>query len=327
MPYLGKFSWENSVANPLTQDKTVVIGTDDTTPGQVYVYVGQKQATGTEVAKAGLSNGNLYGIAVNGVPVESRETGVGAPTRFSLANLGDVSAKTGAQLQTDSDTAGVTEFLRPEDGHWDPSNPNNFYFVTTDRYDQVKDGVGSQVGRSRLYRLAFDSVTDPTTGGRIDLLLDGTEAGNMFDNMTIDEHGHILLQEDVGNQPHNGKIWSYDIATDSLSLVTKHDPSRFGDLINGVASPASPPFNQDEESSGIIDVSHILGEGWFLADVQAHYNIGDTELVEGGQLFAIYVAPVPEPSSIVLLASGGAVALGVFARRRRAARAAGPAEV
>ncbi len=41
---LGKFSWENSVANPLAQDKTVVIGTDDSTPGQVYVHVGQKQA-------------------------------------------------------------------------------------------------------------------------------------------------------------------------------------------------------------------------------------------------------------------------------------------
>ncbi len=327
LPRLGKFSWENSVANPLAQDKTVVIGTDDSTPGQVYVYVGQKQATGTEVARAGLTDGNLYGIAVNGMPVERRETGVGAPTRFSLANLGDVSAKTGAQLQTDSAAAGVTEFLRPEDGHWDPSNPNNFYFVTTDRYDQVKDGVGSQIGRSRLYRLAFDDVTNPLSGGRIDMLLDGTEAGNMFDNLTIDKNGHVLLQEDVGNQAHNGKIWSYDIATDSLSLVAKHDPSRFGDLINGVASPARLPFNQDEESSGIIDVSHILGAGWFLADVQAHYNIGDPELVEGGQLLAIHLTQaVPEPSSIALLASGGVVALCVLARRRRAAQAAGRAK-
>jgi hypothetical protein len=112
--------------------------------------------------------------------------------------------------------------------------------VTTDRYDQVKDGVGTQVGRSRLYRLAFDDITDPLAGGRIDMLLDGTEAGNMFDNMTIDGHGRILIQEDVGNQAHNSKIWSYDIATDTLSLVAKHDPGRFGDLIGGVAIPGPP---------------------------------------------------------------------------------------
>jgi hypothetical protein len=39
--------------------------------------------------------------------------------------------------------------------------------------------------------------------------------------------------------------------------------------------------NRDEESSGIIAVDDILGEGWYLLDVQAHYNPGDAELVEG----------------------------------------------
>jgi hypothetical protein len=56
----------NAVASPFAQDQTVVMGIDDSTPGQVYVYVGQKQAAGTAVEKAGLTNGNLYGIAVNG---------------------------------------------------------------------------------------------------------------------------------------------------------------------------------------------------------------------------------------------------------------------
>ena len=78
----------------------------------------------------------------------------------------------------------------------------------------------------------------------------------MFDNMTIDKPGRVFLQEDVGNQEHNGKIWMYNIATDTLELVAQHDPARFGDL--GV--PATAPFNQDEESSGIIDGLDILGE-------------------------------------------------------------------
>jgi hypothetical protein len=86
------------------------------------------------------------------------------------------------------------------------------------------------------------------------------------------------------------QIWRYSIAKDTLELVARHDPARFGDL--GV--PATPPFNQDEESSGIIPVYDILGEGWFLYDVQAHYNPGDAELVEGGQLVAIHFPPGQE---------------------------------
>jgi hypothetical protein len=46
----------------------------------------------------------------------------------------------------------------------------------------------------------------------------------------------------------------------------------------------------DEESSGVISVASILGRGWYLADVQAHYT-KDPELVEGGQLLALHVPP------------------------------------
>jgi len=41
----------------------------------------------------------------------------------------------------------------------------------------------------------------------------------------------------------------------------------------------------------IIDASHILGRGWFLLDVQAHKQNSDPELVEGGQLLALFVDP------------------------------------
>ena len=59
---------------------------------------------------------------------------------------------------------------------------------------------------------------------------------------------------------------------------------------------ASPDFlgTNDEESSGIIDVSDILGEGWFLLDVQAPHPLPDAdarELVAGGQLLALHIPP------------------------------------
>ncbi len=285
LPWLGKFSWENSVASPYTGDATVVIGLDDSSPGQVYVYVGAKRGSGTEIERAGLTNGILYGVAVQGVTDEDRLNGLGgAVKRFDMVSLGDAAGRTGATLQADSEAAGITEFLRPEDGHWDPRIPSDFYFVTTDQYDQIKDGVGTNVGRSRLYRLRFDDVTNPALGGEIETLLDGTEAAQMMDNMTLDRFGNVIIQEDVGNQQHNGKIWSYDIASDALSLVAKHDTARFGDIGTG----AAPPFSQDEESSGVIDAHEILGAGWLLINDQAHYSTGDAETVEGGQLLAMY---------------------------------------
>ena len=49
-----------------------------------------------------------------------------------------------------------------------------------------------------------------------------------------------------------------------------------------------------EKSSGIISLENVLGEGWMLCVVQAHYNIGDPELVEGGQLVLIHFPPGQE---------------------------------
>jgi hypothetical protein len=106
----------------------------------------------------------------------------------------------------------------------------------------------------------------------------------MLDNMAIDHHGRILMQEDVGGNDRLGKVWLYSIPTKQLVEVAEHDATRF--------APGAPGFlTRDEEASGIIDAERILGRGWFLLDVQAHYNIGDVELVEGGQLVAMWVDP------------------------------------
>ena len=41
----------------------------------------------------------------------------------------------------------------------------------------------------------------------------------------------------------------------------------------------------------IIDARHTLGDGWFLLDVQVHKTSSDPELVEGGQLLAMFIDP------------------------------------
>jgi hypothetical protein len=271
LPYLGRFSWENAVANPSVGDKTVVAGMDDGTGGQVYFYFGDKQSAGNPIDKAGLSGGKQYGLKVSGLPVETDASTIAPGTPFTLAPLGDVSGKTGVQLNTDSIAAGVSSFQRPEDGSWDPNNPHVFYFATT----------ASFAGKSRLWRLTFDNPADPAAGGKIDLLLDGTEGQKMLDNITVNDNGQLILLEDVGNNPHIGKVFSYDPATDVLTEIGHHDPSRF-------APGGSQFLTQDEESSGVIPAP-FLGDGVYLLDVQAHYTNTDPELVEGGQLLTLTV--------------------------------------
>jgi hypothetical protein len=266
LPALGKFSWENAVANPEAQRTTIVVGTDDSTPGEVYVYVGEKRSLGSPIERAGLVGGRLYGIRIPGLLQETDTTFPAPGSRFELAPLGDVTAKTGTQLQAESTAALVTKWNRPEDGSWHPRRTNEFYWATT----------ASITGRSRLWRVTFDDIAHPEQGGTVDMLLDGTEGQVMMDNLTVDKWDRVLIQEDPGNFAGFAKVWSYSIKRDTLTEVGRHDPARF----TGAA-------NQDEESSGIIPANEILGAGWYLIDTQWH-QARDAELVEGGQFQAVH---------------------------------------
>jgi hypothetical protein len=274
-------SWENGVARPMESDATVMIGLSDGAANRVFVYVGSKQCTGNPAEKAGLLNGTSYGIQVkvNGsnVTSESRDFGFAssAPAVFS----GTFTLATGG-------TAAGTAFLRPEDGAWDPANPSDFYFVTTDRMSTTSAGAPQSHG-SRLYRLRFSDVNNPLAGGTIEAVLDGTDPMEMGDNLcvfnTLSGGTRVILQEDPGNHPRSATTWLYNANNDTLVQLLKGDSARFGDI--GVAATA--PFNQDEEVSGVFDARDTLGLGWFVGNMQAHYSVA-APLVEGGQVYAFY---------------------------------------
>ncbi len=296
LPYTGKFSWENSIACPFPQVKTIVVGTDDTTPGEVYVYIGDKQGAGNDITRAGLDNGLLYGVKIAGVPSELRATPVSGT--FTLENLGNVQNSSGAALSTASLAAGVTRFLRPEDGAWDPRPgfQNDFYFCTTDRFN-----TPTTVGRSRVYRLRFADISQPELGGQITSLLDGTEGHQMHDNLCVDNHGRLILQEDPGGNEWAARLWMLDLKTSRYFEIARHNETLF--------TTGQPGFlTNNEEASGIIDASAILGDGWYLQSDQIHFGIPG-ELVESGQLSAIFIDPrtvcVPDLTTNALVGSVG----------------------
>ncbi|MBI3620765.1 MAG: phytase [Nitrospirae bacterium] len=303
LPRLGRLAYENVVASPHGQSKTVVMLMDDGNlntapiaanfPSELYVYVGDKQKNGHPVEQAGLTNGQLYGVKVylnDGTLVteESNDFGFGdagagyvGSGRFTLVEIGDhgnVSNLSALQFEEATIAAEAFRMRRIEDGAWDPRprHKNDFYFVTT----------GSFTTNSRLWRLRYDDIQHPEQGGSIEILLRGNEGQKMFDNMAIDLCGRVLLQEDPGNQAHIAKVWLYATGSGNFIQIAHHNPAFFDPAL------ASPSFlTRDEESSGIIDAQPILGQGWFLLDVQAHVANADPELVQGGQLLSLRLPP------------------------------------
>ncbi len=213
--------------------------------------------------------------------------------------------QSGAEQSTESRAEGQT-LNRIEDGTWDSTDKNTFYLVTTE------GGVGATSARDGggLWRLTFADVENPAAGGTLELLLDGSEAIGLTkpDNITIDaQGGHLLIQEDPGNNAHVARIVAYRIADGATGVVATFDPALF--------TPGSPAFlTQDEESSGVIDVTStyvaaprsardvlafvrdrlaLARGGLFLLDAQIHTATGldnPTAQVERGQLLLMWIA-------------------------------------
>ena len=323
LPYLGKFSWENSVANPYVGDKTVVIGLDDSTPGQVYVYSGTKQISGNAVEMAGLNNGTLKGIKVNTANAQGGASGNLEQGQISggfTTVLVDTSVN-GATQQANARAAGVTEFARPEDGHW--ADAKTFYFVTTGADPDGAGPIGTQ--SARLYKISFNEVAGVVDydNGTVSMVTDATSltgtdgaTARSFDNMFVNGNT-ILIQEDPGNSQYNAKTWMSSDGGATWTQILMSDVSRFGNSDGAILATA--PFNKDEENSGIIEITDILGKNdgkrYFLADMQAHYGITG-ELVQGGQLYLVS-APVPEPETYAMMLAGLGM-VGFMAKGRNA---------
>ncbi|MDT7934316.1 MAG: hypothetical protein RQ833_06910 [Sphingomonadaceae bacterium] len=282
MPALGTASWENRVANGGTGNITLVAGTEDGANGRIQFYVGTKTSSANPIEAAGLTNGTRYFLQIgSGANAESRSGGLPGAGAINSGSL----VKQSSSFTLTANASALTGFQRPEDFAWDPNNPSVGYFVTTDQFDSVKTGQGAQVGRSRLWRVRFTDIANPTAGGTIEMLLDDTEDLQMMDNIAVGEDGKVYIQEDPGNQRYNAHIFAYDPTTGTIAQAFQHDPRRFGTLGgfgSGALAPTAP-FNQDEESSGIVEVTKLFRgslldaggrNSFFLADVQAHYALG-----------------------------------------------------
>jgi hypothetical protein len=296
LPHLGKFAHENVLASPRSGDTTLVVSLDDSTPGQVYVYVGTKRATGNPVERAGLSGGRLYGVKVvdGGARYAGavlRENNGPIMGRFELVDVSAQAMGSGVNLQAASVALGITEFARPEDGAWDTVNASTFYWATTGA------NVDGARQTARLYKLTFDSLEQPT-GGTIALVVDsatltGTDGirARGFDNVTVDGAGRVVVQEDGGDTDYIAKTWRVDPMRGTRVQLAESDRNRF--------TPGAPGFlTRAEENSGVIEITPLVrgaswyqaGRRYYLGTNQAHYWQPGA-LVEGGQLYLLASPP------------------------------------
>jgi hypothetical protein len=291
LPRLGMFNWENTIPAANESDTTVVMGQEDAASGQPWIYVGHKQRQGNAFDKAGLTNGVDFVLDLKDETVSTdagfrAKFGKGTAAPFDLSEVDW--DQSGNRQNAEAAAEGIT-LNRVEDGHFDPRNANDFWFVTTEGGKGADVPTGS-FGRDGggLWKLSFEDIEQPWLGGTLTLALDGSEAPflNKPDNITIDPRGNLLIQEDPGNNVHLARIVAYDIDTGDRGVVAQFDPAQFKPVTPG---GTDAPFTIDEESSGIIDAKKLLGRGWYLFDAQVHKTHPDPALVEHGQLLALHV--------------------------------------
>jgi hypothetical protein len=290
LPRLGLASWENTKPAYNRSDTTLVVGTEDGPAGpfsQLRIYSGTKTSKGNAFDRAGLTNGADYVLDVLNESVATdaqfRTTiGKGKPAAFDLSEVDW--DQSGARQNAEGAADGLS-LNRIEDATWDPKHPDTLYFLTTEGGDTTPHEPGVTRDGGGLWKVVFEDIEHPELGGTIELLLDGSEAPYLSkpDNIDIDGHGNLLIQEDPGNNAHVATIVAYNTKTGARGVVAEFDRNLF-------AAGSPNLITLDEESSGIIDASDLIGPGWFVFDAQVHKASPNPENVELGQLLAMKVS-------------------------------------
>jgi len=296
---LGRFAWENTLVQPGTGKRTVIMGMEDgpnnldraEENSQLYMYVGEKDRSkgATVLERNGLVGGTLYVFVARNPNIASEANFHEGTIRGKWVAIPDAGELDAAALEAASDAVGATAFARPEDGAFNTRNKNEFLWVTT-------GGAAGANVLGRVYSLDLDrrDPTGPATltveinadeivanGGDTVLSPDNLDVSNRY--LMVQEDGTTESRLEMGAKGRDGSIWRFEL--DGTSGIKEDSATRVVSL--------SPPGRDGVavgpgvwETSGIIDTGGLFGAGSWLFDVQAH---GPTtapapNTVEDGQL-------------------------------------------
>jgi len=285
LPKLGLGSWENLVPSLKPSLDTVVIGTEDNAANnsQLRLYVGKKLSVGNWFERAGLHNGKSY-------VMEAGEFADDTDIRASVAKGTPISVKfnpvdntVDGSSQNFEALLGGTTMSRLEDGVFDPSSPNDFYFTTTESSGDAKatkaNPATPKIKRDggALWRLRFNDVTKPLLGANLTMILDGSEAPylNKPDNLEIDALGNIFIEEDPGINEHRSRLIVFQPATSRFTVLATAKQRYFAAL-------GADYLTNNEELTSIVDVSRHLRTSasdkktYLVFSIQVHTEVART---------------------------------------------------
>lgn len=307
LPALGRYSKENTVVQPHRGTRAVIFSTEDgpaTLDNQLYMYVGKKDrsAHASVLERNGLVDGTLYVFRSLDPARNSERTFVTSSVKGEWVPIPNAGALTDVQLEASSDAANAMTFIRPEDGAFNPNNPNEFFFDTTGSSSGSAEGV-NELGRLYSLRLHPGNPLKPATltivynadlvvagGGDTAISPDNLDASRRY--LMINEDGTTESRAVMAAKGRDGSIWRFDLtkgptgavgvdATTATRVAELNPPGRDG-------TPVGPGV---WETSGIIDASGLFAADTWLSDVQAHPPTtppgGPTVTVEDGQLFVM----------------------------------------
>jgi len=305
LPKLGRYSKENTNVQPGQSTQTVIFATEDgpaTLDNQLYMYVGRKDrsADATVLARNGLDNGKLYVFRSLDPGRNSERTFTSGSVTGEWVQIPNAEDLTDVQLEAASDGVGAMTFVRPEDGAFNPNNPNEFFFDTTGSSSGADDGV-NELGRLYSLRLHPGNPLKPATltavynadtvvaaGG--DIAISPDNIGVSGQHLMINEDGTTESRAVMAAKGRDGSIWRFNLVKGPVQAVgvDVSTAARVAQLDppgrDGI--PVSPGV---WETSGIIDASALFGVDTWLSDVQAHPPTtapgGSSVTVEDGQLF------------------------------------------
>ena len=282
MPWLGKFSHENTILVPNKNNKTIVLTTEDNETmhsqlymfisnnptdflngiGQLYVLVGENNTTSFQDLQKGITyNGYFQPVTWNWMTQNSTD------------------------LENEVQKLNALDFMRLEDTDYDKAD-NSIIYVA----DTGSDEFGERYEDGRLYQFeiiesSFNQVNNANVTNnnyykvKISILLDGDDGDDLRnpDNIATSKKS-IMIQEDLNDYNIidggvNARVLKYDLTSHNLNPVAIVDQSQ----------DVSHTRVGEWESSGIIEVFDIFGKGYWLLDIQAH------TLGEGGQLLLMNI--------------------------------------
>jgi hypothetical protein len=302
---MGRHNHENTVVVPGEWNQFAMLSTDDTfnaPSSQLYMYLANHedhiwQDKGslwafrvTRTDDGSISPTDPFNGANDYLDIQPGDDWQGEFIRVpKQIARGETGLAPQDALEQWSNEHNVFQFIRLEDLAYDKNSPRVVYVADTGQTRIIPDpetgrmtrglsGTEGLADNGRIFKFVFNEK-NPRKVESFSVLADGDlPESSVFvpfvnpDNMDTSANS-MMVQEDNDN----ARIWQYDFATGSWSVIaTVNDP--------------------DGESSGIVDASAWFGPGAWLLDVQAHgsnvaeQQVGDVLFKrESGQLLLMTI--------------------------------------